>query len=205
MIRRIGILLLVLVLPCTTACQHLTQQPGPGMIVTYSSLKNGVGIYIKSARLPSGQAFPHAGSVGGRGWPFPNGNPWWNTGKTMGAAPDGRQLPEWVEFEWIESVYPEDPAQSLEQFRALPHHTQRVLVRDRIPKEVVDEVIASKLRAPPNRLPDRSLWVYFAWTNEGIKMRWSLESYTKNENTRYGGTTRLLRSGGDTVVAGEDR
>lgn len=175
------------------------------MIVHYSSLKNGVRIYFESARLPSGQAFPHAGSVGGRGWPFPNGNPWWNTGATMGAAPDDRQLPEWVEFEWIESVYPEDPAQTLEQFRALPHHTQRVLVRDRIPKEVVDEVIASKLRAPANRLPDRSLWVYFAWTNEGVKFRWALMGYTADEKDKFQRSMRLLRSGGDTVVAGEDR
>ena len=106
MMKRIGILLLALALPCTTACQHLGTQPGPGMIVNYSSLKNGIRIYIKSARLPNGQAFPHAGSVGGRGWPFPNGNPWWNTGATMGAAPDGRQLPEWVEFVWQEPTYP---------------------------------------------------------------------------------------------------
>ena len=200
MIERIKILLLTLVLLWTTACQHL-EPPGPGMIVTYTSLKKDVRIHIDEARLPSGRAFPHAGSFGPQ--PFPKTSPWWNTGGTMGAAPDGRQLPEWIEFVWSERVYRR--SHSIEEMKALPRHTQRVFIRDRIPKEVVDELMARKLTRNGKGLPDRSLWVYFAWTDEGVKLRWSLESYTADEKDKYRGITRLLRSGGDTVVAGEDR
>jgi hypothetical protein len=155
------------------------------MIVTFVSLKKGVSIAIKNAQQQSGQAFPHAGSFG------PNKG-WRSSGATMGAAPDGRQLPEWVDFEWSEPVYPEDRNQSLEEYRALPRQHQRVLIRERVPQDAVEEVLQSKREAPRGKLPEKMLWVYLVWTDEGIKFRWQVE-----RTPQAPGEIRVLRAGGD--------
>jgi hypothetical protein len=154
------------------------------MIVTYSSLKKGVSIDMKAAHMQSGQAFAHGGSFG------PSRR--WQSGATMGAAPDGRQLPEWVEFEWSEPVYPEDRKQTLEEYRALPRHRERVYIRDRVPIEAVEEVIQSKRDAPRGKLPEKMLWVYLVWTDDGIKVRW--EVYREPQAP---GEMGVLRAGGD--------
>lgn len=194
MLKIVKALMLSLLLLC--GCAHSGGQGGPGMIVTFASLKKGVSIYIKSARLPSGAAFAHAGSFG------PN-KEWRNGGKTMGAAPDGRELPEWVEFEWQEPAYPELKRSEFlnreayskaveEKFRALPLMKERVPVRGRVPTEAIEEVLQSKRDAPRGKLPEKSLWVYFVWTDDGIKLRW--EVYRKAQAP---GEQSVLRSGGD--------
>jgi hypothetical protein len=157
---------------------------GPGMIATFTSLIQGRSISIKSTRLPGGQEFSNPGSFGGR-----RPSNWRTSGATMGVAGDRRELPEWVEFEWSEPVYPEDPNQTLEQYRALPRKKERVLVRDRIPREVVQEVNQSRRDAFAGTLPDKKLWVYFVWTDAGIKFHWRLIS----------GASTELRSGGDNI------
>jgi hypothetical protein len=187
MIKSLKILLLAALLPWTTGCLPVNAQPGPGMIVTFTSLKKGVSIDIESARLPSGAAFPDAGSFG------PDKN-WFNSGKTMGAAPDGRQLPEWVEFEWSEPVYPPDPKQTLEEYRALPKKKQRVEIRDRVPQEAIEEVLQSKRDAPRGKLPEKMLWVYLVWTDDGIKFRWQVEREPQGP-----GEPRVLQAGGDAL------
>jgi hypothetical protein len=163
---------------------------GPGMIVTYASRIRGKYISIEKASLPDGKPFPHGGAIGR---PLSETAPWWQ-GKTMGAAPDGRQLPDWVEFSWAEPVYPEDPKQTLEQYRALPRKTQRVMVRERVPQEVVEEVVRSRRAAPNGKLPDTMLYIYFVWTDDGVKFYWRLEG------TNSRGGTELRRSGGDAIV-----
>ena len=102
--------------------------------------------------------------------------------------PDVRELPEWVEFEWSEPAYPEDPKQTLAEYRALPRKTARVAVRSRVPQDVVDEAIEAKRRRQPHELPDKMLYVYFIWTETGVKFRWELGR---------GGVT--LREGGDEI------
>jgi hypothetical protein len=161
------------------------------MIVTYTSRIRGKYISIEEASLPDGKPFPHGGAIGR---PRAETGPWWNSGKTMGAAPDGRQLPDWVEFSWAEPVYPEDRKQTLEQYRALPRKTQRVMVRERVPQEVVEEVIRSRRNAPNGKLPDTMLYIYFVWTDEGVKFHWRL----RGTNSRGGADWR--RSGGDEIV-----
>lgn len=156
------------------------------MIVTFTSLTQGRSISIKSTRLPNGRAFSNPGGVGGR-----RPSNWRSSGATMGVAGDNRELPEWVEFEWSEPVYPEDPKQTLDEYRALPRKTQRVPIRDRIPQDVVEEVIQSRRAASAGKLPDKKLWVYFVWTDLGIKFHWRLIS----------GASTELRSGGDDVDA----
>jgi hypothetical protein len=55
---------------------------------------------------------------------------------------------------------PEDPKQTLEEYRALPRKTQRVMVRERVPQEVVEEVVRSRRAAPNGKLPDMMLHIY---------------------------------------------
>lgn len=144
---------------------------GPGMIVTYVGTEKGISIDIKQIRLPSGKSLGSPGSFGYAANPL-------NGGKTEGIAPDGRQLPEWVEFEWSEPAYPERG--SLEEYRALPHKTARVMVRDRIPQAVVDEVMEAKRKRQYGKLPDKKIWVYFIWTASGVKFRWRLWDTSKH-------------------------
>jgi len=161
------------------------------MIVTFTSLIQGRSISMKSTKLASGTAFDNPGSFGGS---HPrNRHPplnWRATGATSGASVDNRGLPEWVEFEWSEPVHPEDPKQTLEEYRALPRKTQRVQVRERIPLDVVQEVIESRRSAPRGKLPSKVLWVYFVWTEQGVKFHWELKDWD---------TPQLLRSGGDDI------
>lgn len=137
------------------------------MIVTYVSTIENVSIDIKTARLPSGKEFPNARSFGFAKNPL-------DGGKTEGAAPDSRPLPEWIDFEWSEPPSPENPMQSLEEYRALPRKTQRVLIRSRVPQGIVDEVLESKRHKKPNKLSDKALWIYLVWTKQGIKFHWRL-------------------------------
>lgn len=137
------------------------------MIVTYVSNIKGVSISVKSARLGNGKEFPNSGAFGYAEDVLAGG-------KTEGVAPDGRQLPDWVEFEWSQPPAPEDPAQSLEEYRALPRKKQRVFVLSRIPHDVIDEVLVSNRRQRPGKLSDKALWIYFVWTEQGIKFHWRL-------------------------------
>lgn len=156
---------------------------GPGMMLHFASLKEGVVIACKGGRLASGKRFPGPGALG-------RTRDWVTGGATEGAAPDGRQLPEWVEFEWTEHVA--DKAYSLEELKALPLHVERVVIRERVPQDVIDEVILSKRATPPGTLPDKSLWLNFVWTDSGIKFHWRLES-------RKAAPEYMLRSGGDVI------
>ena len=107
----------------------------------------------------------------------------------MGASPDGRDLPQWVDFEWREPGYPADLKQTLEEYRALPHKTARVLIRDRIPQSVVDELMEANRKQARGTLPDKDLAVYFIWYESGISFHWVLKR----------GCCETLRSGGDEI------
>jgi hypothetical protein len=160
---------------------------GPGMTVSFGSTMEEVSIAVKSARLPDGKQFPNAGSFGYSESPI-------SGGATMGAAPDGRQLPEWVDFEWSEPPDPEDPSQTLEEYRALPRKTQRVMIRSRIPQSVVDEVIEAS-RHPVKRYgTEKSLELNLVWTTQGIKLRWRIWHKPKFKAQYYS------HEGGDEII-----
>ena len=159
---------------------------GPGMIVTFSSLIEGAVILTDRATLPNGKDFGNPGGITGRR----SSN--WRGGATSGGSGDGRGLPQWVEFEWSEPVYPEDPKQTLEEYRALPRKTQRVQVRERVPLEAVQEAIESRRIAPRGKMPSKMLWLYFVWTDQGVKFHWSLDE---------SGRSQPLREGGDDIDA----
>jgi len=153
------------------------------MMVTFNNTIKGTKVDVLRAKTSNNIPFPTPGSLG----PYTKPNPTIG-GATMGAAPDGRQLPEWVEFEWKEwpYPYPDMPADPVALkiwgdgvdalSRSLPIQNARVPVRSRVPQDVVDEVLASKKRRLPKSLPDEMLWVYFIWYESGIKFHWSLDS-----------------------------
>lgn len=172
--------------------------PGPGMIVALDNAVPGIEIDMLRATMPSGQEF-----LGGKLTVTPHFFSNAPVGAlALGAAPDGRELPEWVEFEWKEwqYPYPEKPSDPVEEekwserihelSRTLPHKTVRVLVRKRVPQDVVDEAIASNLAAPRGKLPEKQIWLYFVWHPDGIWFRWSLHK-----------DSDVVRSGGDAIPA----
>lgn len=176
----------------TSGCQG--EPSGPGMILSFGSVIDGRSIDIKSAKLPNGNSFSNPGAVGGK---FDKSRETWRLGgvdATMGASGDYRGLPEWVEFEWSEPPYPEDRNMSLETYRSLARKTQRLEIKNRIPQEVVDEVIESKRNTPKGQLSEKVLWLYIFWTPDGMKMRWELR-YDKGH--KEGGFGHAVKEGGD--------
>jgi hypothetical protein len=84
-----------------TACAAPRSQDGPGMIATFSNGIKGKKVDLLRARTANGERyiFPIPGSLG------PDKNPM-TGGATIGTAPNGRELPQWVEFEWKVWPYP---------------------------------------------------------------------------------------------------
>ena len=137
-----------------TLCTACTTPPveGPGMMVTSNNTIKGTEVDVLRAKTSNGIPFPTPGSLG----PYTKPNPTIG-GATMGAAPNGRELPEWIEFAWKEWPYPypappSDPVARqawtgvYAMSRSLPIRTARFPVRSRVPRDVVDEVLASKKR-----------------------------------------------------------
>lgn len=187
---------LVTVVLCA-GCAAPRAADGPGMIVTFNNVITGKEVDVRRAKTANGMPFVTPGSLGPDKIPHALLG-----GATTGAAPDGRELPDWVEFEWREWPYPY-PAKPSEPValqkwndgvdamsRSLPIKTARVAIRPRVPQAVVDDVLASNKRAAAGALPDEMLWVYFIWYENGIKFRWKLKS----------DCCGLLREGGDDLA-----
>ncbi len=152
---------------------------GPGMIVTFSSLIDGAVILTDRATLPNGKDFGNPGGITGRR----SSN--WRGGATSGGSGDGRGLPQWVEFEWVES--PKGKDHSFEELKAMPRKTQRVQVRERVPLEAVQEAIESRRNAPRGKMPSKMLRLYFVWTDQGVKFHWALKDWDILQPLREGG------------------
>lgn len=162
-----------------TACAG-TAVTGPGMTVHFGNAKQGKLIIMRDARTSSGATFANPGGLSPSAEPLMRG-------KVMSAAPDGRSLPEWVEFSWIETEYPETVNETYEQLRARPVNVERVPVRARVPADVVDEVTRSNQQRAKGELAELSLWVDFIWYDSGVKFRWREKR----------GCCTVVRSGGD--------
>lgn len=184
--------ILAALLPYLTACATPVNT-GPGMTVTFRNVVKGKTVDVIDAVSSGGVRFPKPGSLTPSISAF-------HGGATEGAAPDGREVPEWVEFTWQERSYPslrQENFSSPEEFnkaieeklRNSPVKTRRVLVRDRVPSDVIDEVTESNRKREPNKLAEKSLWVYFIWHESGIKFYWELRN----------GCCTALRAGGDTI------
>lgn len=196
----VGLVLFV----CIMAIIAASTSAGPGLTVTYNSTIKHARIYIEDARLPIGAAFPNAGSFGGGD--ASNDSPL-SDGATMGGAPDGRDLPDYVDFKWRENPYP-DPtpnsplsqatkvweARSLATLIAQPIRSQRVFIRSRIPADVVNAAIEANRHTPKNGLPPASIRIYFIWTDYGIKLRWQIWHSPPSEIQYYSD------QGGDEIV-----
>lgn len=171
---------------------------GPGMTVTFNSVSKGKSISITHAVSASGAQFPDPGGLSPDNRPIMNGKIMASGGKTMGAAPDGRELPEWVEFSWKETPYPyPEPPSAPEAYAAwsegirkryqlLPFKTERVTVRERVPQSVINELMEANRQTKSGKLPEKMLWIYFVWTDSGIKFRWELHE-RDHETKQMGG------------------
>lgn len=179
---------------------------GPGMTVTYNSTIIEMDVNIESARSADGAPFPHAGGLAG---PTKLATNPLNSGKTMGAAPDGRQLPDYIDFEWRESPKPppdptpKDPFSQahkdwentmMAEFYTHPIKKQRVSVRSRVPDELVRAVIEANRNSVRGQGANASIAIYFIWTDYGIKLRWKIW-HTPAFNGQY-----FSNEGGDEIV-----
>lgn len=160
------------VLCLLNACASATPA-GPGMTVRFGNGIIGTSVLIDNARSADGSAFPNPGSLAPEAQPL-------RGGKVMGAAPDRRSLPQWVEFSWIELPYESTVVRTKAELDAVPVHRARVAVSERVPAEVVAAVAGTK---------DRSLWLSFVWQRKGIAFQWEERS----------GCCNVLRSGGDHI------
>lgn len=196
----------LVLLACLTGLIAAAPAVGPGMTVTYNSAINDMEVTIENARLPDGGAFPHGGGIGGKS--RPNENPL-NGGKTMGAAPDGRQLPEYIDFEWRESALeppdptPKDPfsqahedwkTKMMAEFYSHPIKKQRVYIRSRVPAELVNKVIEQNRHSVKGHGAQASIEIFLIWTDYGIKLRWQIW-HTPAFHAQY-----FSHQGGDEIV-----
>lgn len=157
---------------------------GPGMIVTYTSAIRDVSIIIRSSTLPDGSEFPNGGAIGFPSYPL--------GGATMGAAPDGRHLPEWIDFTWTES--PDSDAVPVPIQVPVQTKRQRVFIRSRVPQEVIDKVEEAKRHLIAGYGSEKKLEIFFIWTTDGIKLRWNIWN-TPRFNLQYDS-----RVGGDEFI-----
>jgi hypothetical protein len=179
---KIQILLASLAAFVLVACSSMQTVNGPGMITSYGSMMNGRSANIRTITFPSGKKTISNITVRGSrklGWRQA-------AGTTEGMSGDTRGVPEWLDFEWREPSYPglepEDfPSKEAyskavaEKYSKLSIKTQRVLISSRIPPEVIQELIYSRSYIPKGQhLPEKMLWIYFIWTDEGIKFRWEM-------------------------------
>lgn len=150
---------------------------GPGMTVTFRNVTPGLTVAFDEAKTSSGKVFPDPGSL------TPGRDPMRN-GKTMSGVSDNGELPDWVEFAWREWKY--GVSETREELAAAPAYRRRVYIRQMIPQDVVDEVIAANLARKRGTLAKKWLRVYLVWYPGETKVHWEV----------YGGS-QVLRSGGD--------
>ena len=185
-IRIVGILAILLInlAGCATATG---QSSGPGMTVTFINVIKGKKVSVIEGASAGGIRLASPGSLSPNSRPLTNGKIMIEGGKTFGAAPDGRGLPEWVEFKWQELPHPGQKMptepEALQAWRdnvhalyaSLPVRTGRIAVRERVPQSVIDEVIESNRKRERGKVPEKMLWVYFIWAESGVKFRWELK------------------------------
>jgi hypothetical protein len=201
---RIGLAALV-VLACAVGLIPSALSAGPGITLNYASAIRDMHVTIKSARLPDGTAFPSAGAIGGESRPD-DINPLGDEA-VMGAAPDRRALPEFVDFEWRESppappeptpmdqasaAHKEWETKMMAEFSSHPIKRQRVFVRSRVPPELVSAATEIDRQTPRSQLAAASVKLSFIWTDRGIKLRWELWHRT--------GVQYYSHQGGDEIV-----
>ena len=189
--KRRSLILMAALSACITACAAPAMD-GAGMIVTFRNVINGKALLFDTAISANGIGFPNPGSLS------PQADPQ-RGGATIGAAPDGRALPEWVEFSWKEWPYPGSPMPKNQEAvklwnegvhamsRSLPRKIGRVFVRNRVPQDIVTEVMESNRHRELGKTSEKKLWVYFIWYEHEIRFRWELAQ----------GCCTVLRSGGD--------
>jgi hypothetical protein len=115
------------------------------------------------------------------------------------------ELPEWVDFRWALLPTVEIPRKSgesesayhwrcVEIYGALRRKNERVQVRSRIPQDVRDEIAAATRNVQPRRVASSLIYLYFIWTDSGIKLHWRLK------RSRSDGTFVNIREGSEEIT-----
>lgn len=90
----------------------------------------------------------------------------------MAGVSDNGALPDWVEFAWREWKY--GVSHTREELAAAPAYRRRVYIRQMIPQDVVDEVVAANLARKRGTLAKKWLRVYLVWYPGETKVCWEV-------------------------------
>jgi hypothetical protein len=178
---------------------------GTTMIASYSNaIKNDKYIVGFADVEPT----PHPASAKGTFFPGAPGLAYTpkpiSGGEYVAAFESEPELPEWVDIRWALfppaaiSPAPGEPDAKF-HFRAItfystfPCKNERIVIRSRIPQEVRDEIAVATRNAEPHKVAGSVIYLYFVWTNNGIKLHWRLK------RSRPDGTFISVREGGDEI------
>lgn len=131
-------------------------------------------------------------------------------GEKLVAFESESELPDWVDFRWAlfptAAISPKsgesDSAfhwRSLAFYSVLPRKSERIFVRSRIPPEVRDEIMAATRHAQPHKVSGSLIYLYFVWTENGIKLHWRLK------RSQPDGVFVSVREGGDELTQSTER
>jgi hypothetical protein len=126
-------------------------------------------------------------------------------GEYLAAFESEPELPEWVDLRWAlfppAAISPKsgesDVAyhwRSIAFYSAFPRKNERILIRSRIPQDVRDEITDATRNAEPHKVASSVIYLYFVWTDNGIKLHWRLK------RSRPDGTFIGVREGGDEIM-----
>lgn len=174
-----------------SACAKETEFFG-GMSVSYATEKTDLEYLPLSKKIPETIQLQSASVTD-------SSQPWnWAMGGTESSDLRFDQIPFWIDFKWKESPlavrFQSGPSQSDEiadHLKSLPIKEFRVLVRERIPADVIGELVAAQKVRRKNELADKALQLEFRWIGDQVKFGWHLS--VKQSDGRF----IKARSGGD--------
>ncbi len=128
-----------------------------------------------------------------------------SSGEKLMAFENESKLPEWVDFKWAllptAGISPKSGEtttefhwRSVAFYSDLPRKTERILIRNRIPQEVQDEIAFAARNAQPHKTASSVIYLHFIWTESGIKMHWRLK------RSQPDGSLINVREGGDEIT-----
>ena len=173
-----------------SACIRETESFG-GINVSYSTAKIDIEYLPLSKEIPEKIQYQSESVTD-------SSQPWnWSMGGSEGSDLPFDQIPFWIDFKWKESPravrFQPGPNQSDEiaaHIKSLPIKVFRVLIRERIPKDAIEEVIAAQKNRKKNESADKSLQLEFRWVEDEIKFGWRVSVKLpdgRNVNGRTGG------------------
>lgn len=172
--------ILILIL---SGCEPQNQK-GPGFTGFYLTEKTDIFYYPYQTQIFNSPNW-HRESLTNTGQPWS-----WAMHGAESSAPDSRTLPEWIDFKWQEMTIPSEKENTLEidsekvheKFRNTPVKTYRIYVQNKVPQDVIDEILESKRKRGKKKLPKKALNLYFTWVGDEIFLGWELTGEDKNNS-----------------------